>query len=188
MLSTFNLVGGPGGGTYGGVSSPFQGGSAGGFGSASAANAGAGGGAIELGQGNLQLLGATIIANGGNGGATGGGGSGGNISILGSSVSLLGTQLFTMGGNGGAGASWGGQAPGSDGAGGGGGGGIIDIAGPLVATYSQYYVNGGTGYANGEDGSIFQSSVPEPSSFVLAAIACMAGLSYRLITSRCRGR
>jgi hypothetical protein len=186
ISSTFNLPGGHGGGTYGGASTPFEGGSAGGYGSAFPPSAGAGGGAIELGaQGSLQLLGTTVMANGGNGGSTGGGGSGGSISLLGTSVSLLGTQLFAMGGDGGPGTSWGGFDSGALGAGGGGGGGIIDIQGQIVVSDFQTFVSGGTGYTNGQDGEVFTNSVPEPSSFALASIVCLAGLGYGRF--RCRG-
>jgi PEP-CTERM motif len=175
------LSGAAGGASYGGLTGPIQGGGAGGDympgspGFAAAGQGGAGGGAIELGANQiLGLTGVSIAANGGKGGGNAsGGGSGGGISLLGDTVNVDTTSFFSAtGGAGGRGLSWGGPGGGMIGAGGDGGGGRIDILGDQVSFLASYDLSGAHG------GVVQISSVPEPSSLVLAAIALVAGAAH----------
>jgi len=181
--SPITIPGGVGGTTYGGPLSPFQGGSAGGFGYDGLSNGGRGGGAIEIGAlGNLSLLNTTIHANGADGALAAGGGSGGSISLLGNTVDIsAGSYLWAVGGSGGAGISYGGIEGADIGGGGGGGGGIIDIQANSFISNGSYNLSGGSGVGGGSNGVLFlDPAVPEPSGIVLGSLAILTGLSYYL--------
>jgi hypothetical protein len=180
--------GGAGGATYGSPANLLQGGSAGGSSDYNLSDAGAGGGAVELGAtGTVSLLTTNIAATGGNGGRSDGGGSGGTIALMGQTVNLLPSPNFldVAGGNGGALDFAGGPYGFDIGPGGGGGGGIIDIMGNLVGD-AVYELQGGSGDESGAPGVIFLSSVPEPSAIVMASIALVTGLACGVIRRRRR--
>lgn len=172
------LHAGSGGGGGGGVGSGSQRWGGGG---------GAGGGAIEIGAASsLQLMGAAIIANGGNGGSgftDGGGGSGGAILLHAFEVELdLETLLQSNGGNSD-------PAPGSGGCGGAGRIEILHHPAGGVANLGTVEALGGTINASCTDGELVVTpttsvGVPEPSSVWLAAVL----LSLAVVLQRCRCR
>ncbi|MCB1692321.1 MAG: hypothetical protein KDI19_06110, partial [Pseudomonadales bacterium] len=117
------VTGKAGGSAYGDLATVLEGGSGGGAGGAGpyytpGAGGGAGGGALEIGDlTDLDLAGATILANGGDTGSStagnigpnGGGGSGGGILLHAFDVSMdLSTVVQANGGSGGVGAVQGG--------------------------------------------------------------------------------
>ena len=186
------LPGGPGGVPYASGKSPLQGGSAGGRGDFGPSDAGAGGGAIELGAtGSIHLTSTYIAAEGGtllnpfSPGGGSGGGSGGSISLLGTNLFLNGVGLDASGGAGENGLEFGGPGSGMQGPGGGGGGGLIDLAGILVDPSYGVNLQGGAGAGPGADG-ILILSVPEPSALVLGGIAAATGLAIAIGRKRLR--
>jgi hypothetical protein len=176
----------PGGASYGGLTSPFVGGSNGGYGLFGAFAGGGGGGAIELGAlGNIVVNNpfTTISADGGAGAPGAGGGSGGSISLLARSLTGSAFQVSATGGNGGAATGAGGPGGFQIGAGGGGGGGII-IYETDDGIAKGWDASGGTGLVDGQSGLVFNLVVLEPSGLVLATIASLAGLGYGLTRGR----
>jgi hypothetical protein len=192
LVWPYVMPGAPGGPTYGGRSSPFQGGSGGGPGDGTPGpGGGGGGGAVELGAtGNVHLSSTSILANGGVGNAASGGGSGGSIALLGNTIFFDAAQLSARGGDGGSFTFWGGPGGGHIDGGGGGGGGIIDIQGGIGRFDLQYDVSGGGGYESGDlfygsgNPGFLMQSVPEPSGLALASIAALACLGFRSIRRR----
>ena len=168
------LPGGPGGTSYGGLTSSIEGGSAGGdfyYAGSQLGSGGAGGGAIELGANRtLSLTGVAISANGGDAsGYAAGGGSGGGISLLGGAVDVdASSSLSALGGAGGGVLFIDGPDGSLIGGGGYGGEGRIDIEA------SQRTLLGSL------NGVVEISSVPEPSSIAMLPVgigfvlACLA--------------
>jgi hypothetical protein len=145
--------GGAGGDSYGSVSSPLTIGSGGGNGNYG--NGGSGGGAIKLiVNGGVSIEG-EILADGGDGGPgndSGGGGAGGSIWM--SATEITGIGYMSAGGGDGA-------TAGDDG--GGGGGGRISLTyASSTLSFSSLALTGGTGFENGEDGTIYIFAPPDP--------------------------
>jgi hypothetical protein len=145
--------GGAGGDSYGSVSSPLTIGSGGGNGNYG--NGGSGGGAIKLiVNGGVSIEG-EILADGGDGGPgndSGGGGAGGSIWM--SATEIAGIGYMSAGGGDGA-------TAGDDG--GGGGGGRISLTyASSTLSFSSLALTGGTGFENGEDGTIYIFAPPDP--------------------------
>jgi len=173
------LHAGSGGGGGGGVSSGSQRWGGGG---------GAGGGAIEIGAlSSLQLTGAAIIANGGNGGSgftDGGGGSGGAIMLHAFDVDLdAATLLQSNGGNSD-------PPPGSGGCGGAGRIEILHHPAGGVANAGTVEALGGTINGSCTDGELeitptTSVGVPEPSSLLLATIALSLVMLQRCHINSC---
>ena len=142
-----------GGGTYGSVTTPIDLGSGGGGDRGTSA----GGGALRLVVGGTLLADGTIDASGGDGsdGIGSGGGSGGSIWL---DVGILaGSGTISADGADGTVSSGGAYY------GGGGGGGRIAIytaCEPLIST-RQVRAWGGSGYEDGEDGTIYWSILPD---------------------------
>jgi hypothetical protein len=116
--------------------------------------------------------------------------------LLAQNINLVSSVLSVAGGNGGADNFAGGPGGFNVGRGGGGAGGIIDIQGVMadsLATNPYLWANldGGTGFENGQggfgtvDGVVFV--IPEPPGIVLATIASLCGLGYRLSRWRAAG-
>ncbi|MFZ2970477.1 MAG: hypothetical protein WA063_04980, partial [Minisyncoccia bacterium] len=138
-----------GGPTYPSLTSPNDLGSGGGRANPMAWG-GSGGGLIKLNMSGTLTNNGSINANGVTGGSgsqgwSSGGGAGGTVYISASTVTGIGT-ISSNGGNGGDGVAW------TDGSGG--GGGRIAIYCSVFASPSLT-VDGGTGYNDGEDGTIF---------------------------------
>ncbi|MFH0726519.1 MAG: RHS repeat-associated core domain-containing protein [Pseudomonadota bacterium] len=147
-----------GGAEYGSITEPDQMGSGGGKNTAYNKAGGAGGGAIKLTVGGTLHHQGSISADGANGETYnsnygGGGGSGGSIWISAGAVTGSGS-LSANGGN--SGGSY---------AGGGGGGRVAlfyftsDLS---ILDLYNFTVNGGSGYNDGEAGTIYVSQVPNP--------------------------
>ena len=139
-----------GGGTYGSFTEPADLGSGGGE-ETDGAYGGPGGGAVHLIVDGALVIHGDLLANGGNGGGStsqdNGGGSGGSLWIEADTLSGAGT-IAANGGNGGTGSL-----------GGGGGGGRIAIyTCGLAIDPAQVTVDGGTGYQNGDPGTILMGS------------------------------
>ena len=146
---------------YGSISNPAELGSGG-----QGGTSGSGGGLIILNVSNLLINDGSIIANGASRGFSqppGGGGSGGGIKIIAGRLQGSGS-IRANGGHGGWASTWHGKSGGGYGGYGGkggsdkGGGG----AGGRIAIYAQDNVfngtttsNGGTGYQDGEEGTIY---------------------------------
>jgi len=141
--------GGSGGGAaYGTAVGPTAVGSGGGANSAVYHRGGSGGGAIELNVAGTITVDGTLSANGDDGtyygGAHGGGGSGGSVWITSGTLSGSGV-VSADGGNG----FW-------ETAAAGGGGGRVDISGTVDDFNGTTSVYGGTGFDDGEDGTIVE--------------------------------
>jgi hypothetical protein len=182
---------------YGDLTVSLQGGSAGGPG------IGAGGG-VEIGSvGRLTVnTYARILANGASQLFALGGGSGGGIFLHGDSMNIAwGSHIQANGGDGGRNVFNGGPGGGSGGGGGGGGGGRIlfeygsslTFAGADLEGYGGLTHAGGTGSSDGGNGLFtygpyggpYTTTVfPEPSSFVLGAIAAFALTGVRWLVRR----
>ena len=166
-----------GGNSYGDLTVKLEGGSGGGGGlgapifSFGSGGGGGGGGAIELGAVTTLTIGGEVLANGGTGvnaGANGGGsGSGGGILIHAHDVTLTGSLKA----NGGVGVT--------DGDGGGGGRiAILTASGTLTGNGTTSVAGGLHGpnatldpIGNGQPGVITVGQIPEPSTWVLLALA-----------------
>ena len=144
-----------GGSPYGLESNPTNLGSSGGYAYNTPSASGAGGGALILSiTGEFQNNG-NIYVNGNNGStvasglAGAGGGSGGSINITTGSFTGNG-NIYAKGGNG---------AVGSYCSGGGGGGGRIAILSQSKSYTGTFSVNGGTGHATGDVGTLYPTTV-----------------------------